>query len=75
MSEHSQIIAELGYKRGNPRRTDVVNGIRSDGKPLTARVSISDEKRQQRERARRIEDMALAKELGISLNELCEGKA
>ena len=70
MSQHSQILAEFGYKRGNPRRADVVNGIRSDGQPFATRVNVSVQKRASRETCRRIEGIALAKELGISLEEL-----
>lgn len=72
-SNQSQIIAELGSKRTNPMRADVANGIRSDGQPFATRVKISEEKRQQRARTRRLEDIALAKELGISLQELQGG--
>lgn len=70
MSQHSQILAEFGYKRGNPRRADVVNVIRSDGQPFATRVNVSAQKRASRETCRRIEDIAIAKELGISLQEL-----
>ena len=70
MSQHSQLLAEFGYKRGNPRRADVVNGIRSDGQPFATRVNVSVQKRASRETCRRIEGIALAKELGISLEEL-----
>ena len=51
-------------------RADVVNGIRSDGQPFATRVNVSAQKCAQREINRRIEDIALAKELGIRLEEL-----
>lgn len=70
MSQQSQILAEFGYKTRNPMRADVVNGIRSDGQPFATRVNVSAQKRASRETCRRIEDIALAKELGISLQDL-----
>ena len=70
MSQHSQILAEFGYKTRNQMRADVVNGIRSNGQPFAKRVKVSAQKRAQREINRRIEDIAIAKELGISLQEL-----
>ncbi|MCS6115266.1 hypothetical protein [Shewanella baltica] len=69
-SNQSQILAEFGYKTRNQMRADVVNGIRSDGQPFAKRVKVSAQKRAQREINRRIEDIAIAKELGISLEEL-----
>ncbi|WP_413485420.1 hypothetical protein [Shewanella baltica] len=70
MSQQSQILAEFGYKTRNQMRADVVNGIRSDGQPFAKRVKVSAQKRAQREINRRIEDIAIAKEMGISLQEL-----
>ena len=70
MSQHSQILAEFGYKTRNQMRADVVNGIRSDGQPFAKRVKVSAQKRAQREINRRLEDIAIAKEMGISLEEL-----
>ncbi|WP_338725837.1 hypothetical protein V8687_19460 [Shewanella baltica] len=75
MSEHSLILAEFGYKRRAAFNGRHPAGLRSDGLPYSSRCKVSDEKLAKRELCRRIEDMALAKELGISLNELCEGKA
>jgi hypothetical protein len=72
-SKPRQILAEQGYKKRavfNPRQDA---GIRSDGLPYTSRAKVSVEKRTQRALCRRIEDVALAKELGISLEELQEG--
>ena len=66
MSQHSQILAELGYKQ----RTNQEAGFRSDGQPYASRAKVSEEKRVSRARARLIEDIQLAKELGISLQEL-----
>ncbi|MCT8858325.1 hypothetical protein K5M76_06495 [Shewanella xiamenensis] len=66
MSQHSQILAELGYKQ----RTNQEAGFRSDGQPYANRAHVSKQKRLARERARQIEDIQLAKELGISLQEL-----
>lgn len=73
MNQQSQILAELG---STPR--PVFNGrhpagLRSDGLPYASRCKVSDAKRAERARTRRIEDMAIAKELGISLEELQEG--
>ncbi|MCS6178934.1 hypothetical protein [Shewanella baltica] len=70
MSQQSQILAEFGYKTRNQMRSDVVNGIRSDGQPFAKRVKVSAQKRAQREINRRLEDIAIAKEMGISLEEL-----
>ena len=72
-SNQSQIIAELGYKTRNPMRADMVNGIRSDGQPFATRVNVSAQKRASRETCRRIEDIKLAKELGISVAALNGG--
>lgn len=69
MSQHSQILAELSYKQRSVRAYQDA-GFRSDGQPYATRAKVSEEKRQARQRARRIEDIALAKELGISLQEL-----
>lgn len=69
MSQHSQILAEFGYKTRN-QRTYQDAGLRSDGQPFAKRVKVSAQKRAQREINRSIEDIALAKELGISLQEL-----
>lgn len=69
MSQHSQILAEFGYKQRSVRAYQDA-GIRSDGQPFATRVNVSAQKRAQREINRRIEDIALAKELGISLQEL-----
>ena len=69
-SNHRQILAELGYKQRNPLRTYPDAGLRSDGQPYANRTKVSDEKRLSRERTRHIEDLQLAKELGISLQEL-----
>lgn len=66
MSQHSQILAELSYEK----RTNQEAGFRSDGQPYASRAKVSEEKRISRERARRIEDIAIAKDLGISLEEL-----
>ncbi|MBW0280687.1 hypothetical protein B4O99_14290 [Shewanella xiamenensis] len=66
MSQHSQILAELGYKQ----RTNQEAGFRSDGQPYASRAQVSKQKRLARELARQIEDIQLAKELGISLQEL-----
>lgn len=70
MSQHSQILAELGYKKRlafNPRQAD---GIRSDGQPYASRCLVSERKKAERQRARLLEDIALARELGISLDDL-----
>lgn len=69
MSQHSQILAELGNKQRSVRAYQDA-GFRSDGQPYATRAKVSEEKRQARQRARRIEDISLAKELGISLEEL-----
>lgn len=69
MSQHSQILAELGYKQRSVRAYQDV-GFRSDGQPYASRAKVSEEKRISRERARRIDNIAIAKELGISLQEL-----
>lgn len=69
-SNQSQILAELGYKQRNHMRTNQDAGFRSDGQPYASRAKVSEEKRVSRARARLIEDIQLAKELGISLQEL-----
>jgi hypothetical protein len=69
MSQHSQILVEFGYKTRNPR-TYQDAGLRSDGHPFATRVNVSAQKRAQREINRRIEDIAIDKEMGISLEEL-----
>lgn len=69
MSQHSQILAELGYKQRSVRAYQDA-GFRSDGQPYATRAKVSEEKRVSRARARQIEDFKLAKELGISLQEL-----
>ncbi|MCU8012526.1 hypothetical protein [Shewanella sp. SM74] len=68
-SNQSQILAEFGYKQRSVRAYQDA-GIRSDGQPFATRVNVSVQKRASRETCRRIEDIALAKELGISLEEL-----
>lgn len=73
MSQHSQIIAELGSAQRPVFNGRHPAGLRSDGLPYASRCKVSDAKRAERARTRRIEDMALAKELGISLDELQEG--
>lgn len=73
MSQHSQIIAELGSAQRPVFNGRHQAGLRSDGLPYASRCKVSDAKRAERARTRRIEDMALAKELGISLEELQEG--
>ncbi|KEK29111.1 hypothetical protein [Shewanella xiamenensis] len=69
-SNQSQILAELGYKQRNHMRTNQDAGFRSDGQPYASRAKVGKEKRLARERTRQIEDINLAKELGISLQEL-----
>ncbi len=71
-SQQSQILAELGYKRRAVFNARQGAGIRSDGLPYANRCKVTDSQRASRALARRIEDIALAKELGISLNELKE---
>lgn len=73
MSQDSQKLAELSYKKRTVLNSRQDAGIRSDGLPYTGRAKVSVEKRAKRELCRRIEDLALAKELGISLKELREG--
>ena len=73
MSQHCQIIAELGLAPRPVFNGRQPAGLRSDGLPYASRCKVSDAKRAERARTRRIEDMALAKELGISLEELQEG--
>jgi hypothetical protein len=73
MSQQSQIIAELGLAPRPVFNGRHPAGLRSDGLPYASRCKVSDAKRAERARTRRIEDMALAKELGISLEELQEG--
>jgi hypothetical protein len=70
MSPHSQILAELGYKSRPVSSKRHPAGFRSDGLPYASRCKVSDAKLAKRTLCRRIEDMALAKELGISLKEL-----
>ncbi|MCU8013660.1 hypothetical protein [Shewanella sp. SM74] len=72
-SNQGEILAELGYKPRPVFNGRHPAGLRSDGLPYASRCKVSDAKRAERARTRRIEDMALAKELGISLNELHEG--
>lgn len=69
MSQHSQILAELGYKQRSVRAYQDA-GIRSDGQPFASRANVSAQKRASRDTIRRIEDIKPAKELGISLQEL-----
>ncbi|MEL4243367.1 hypothetical protein [Shewanella xiamenensis] len=66
MSRHSQILAELGYKQ----RTNQEAGFRSDGQPYANRAQVSAEKRRARQLSRLIEDHQLAKELGLSVQDL-----
>lgn len=73
MSQHSQSIAEQGSAPRPVFNGRHPAGLRSDGLPYASRCKVSDAKRAERARTRRIEDMALAKELGISLEELQEG--
>ncbi|RBP79683.1 hypothetical protein DET47_10610 [Shewanella putrefaciens] len=73
MSQHCQIIAELGSAPRPVFNGRHAAGLRSDGLPYASRCKVSDAKRAERARTRRIEDMALAKELGISLSELQDG--
>ena len=72
-SNQRQILAELGYKPCPVFNGRHPAGLRSDGLPYASRSQVSEAKRAQRARARRIEDIELARELGISLNELHEG--
>lgn len=65
-SNQSQILAELGYKK----RIHQDAGIRSDGQPYANRAQVSAEKRKARQRSRLIEDHQLAKELGLSVQDL-----
>jgi len=70
MSQHSQILAELGYKRRSLMSIHQDAGVRSDGKPYANRAQVSAEKRRARQRSRLIEDHQLAKELGLSVQDL-----
>lgn len=70
MSQHRQIIIELGYKPRPAREGYHFSGMRSDGAPYAKARKVSAEKRVKCSVRHRIEDAALAKELGISLNEL-----
>ncbi|MBW3516845.1 hypothetical protein KO537_19345 [Shewanella sp. NKUCC01_JLK] len=70
MSQHCQIIAELGSAPRPVFNGRHPAGLRSDGLPYASRCKVSAAKRA---RTRRIEDMALAKELGINLEELQGG--
>ena len=72
-SNQREILAELGYKPRPVFNGRHPAGLRSDGLPYASRCQVSDVKRAERVRTRRIEDMALAKELGISLEELQDG--
>ena len=69
-SNQRQILAELGSAPRPVFNGRHPAGLRSDGLPYASRCKVSDAKRAERARTRRIEDMALAKELGISLEEL-----
>lgn len=71
-SNQSQILAELGYKKRSVRAYQDA-GIRSDGQPFASRVNVSAQKRASRDTIRRIEDIKLAKELGISVAALNGG--
>lgn len=71
-SIQGEILAELGYKPRPVFNEHQERGIRSDGLPYASRSQVSEAKRAQRARARRIEDIELPRELGISLNELHE---
>lgn len=73
MSQRSEIIAELGYKPRPVKEGYHLAGLRSDGLPYATPRKVSAEKHAQRIIRHRIEDAALAKELGISLNELHGG--
>lgn len=72
-SIQGEILAELGYKPRPVFNGRHPAGLRSDGLPYASRSQVSEAKRAQRARTRRIEDIELARELGISLNELHEG--
>lgn len=72
-STQGEILAELDYKPCPVFNGRHPAGLRSDGLPYASRCQVSEAKRAQRARARRIEDIELARELGISLNELHEG--
>jgi hypothetical protein len=72
-SNQREILAELGYKPRPVFNGRHPAGLRSDGLPYASRSQVSEAKRAQRARARRIEDIELARELGISLTELHEG--
>lgn len=72
-STQGEILAELSSKPYPVFNEHQERGIRSDGLPYASRCKVSEAKRAQRARARRIEDIELARELGISLNELHEG--
>lgn len=74
MNQHSQIIAELCLAPRPVFNGRHPAGLRSDGLPYASRCKVSYAKRAERARTRRIEDMALAKELGISLEELQGGE-
>lgn len=67
----SRVMAERNYRQAFNRRQE--EGVRSDGLPYASRHAVSDTKKDERARARLIEDLALAKELGISLKDLHEG--
>ncbi len=67
MSQHSQIIKELGYKP--PKSTF---NVRSDGMPYSRKKAVTPEKLAQRQTSRNIEDIVMARELGISVQELRE---
>ncbi|MDR6964033.1 hypothetical protein [Shewanella putrefaciens] len=73
MSQHCQILAELGSAPRPVFNGRHPAGLRSDGLPYASRCKVSDAKRAERARTRRIEDMVLAKELGISISELQDG--
>lgn len=71
-SNQGEILAELSYKPRPVFNEHQERGIRSDGLPYASRSQVSEAKRAQRARARRIEDIELARELGISLREVQE---
>ena len=72
MNKHSKTIAELGDKPSPASESYHLAVLRSDGAPYSTRRKVSAKQCAKRVLRHRIEDMALAKELGISLEELRE---
>lgn len=66
--------AKYAHKARKQRVNKVANNsISPTPKTVSSRCQVSEAKQEKRARARRIEDIELARELGISLNELHEG--